>query len=119
MYITFSYADRILLPERLRLTFVLATAASGVTPRQLATRIAAQTGLQAHTADNFKADTGIRGRWLDALSRRGDRPRRHRCHALYVRHLEPLAVRGAQRDGCDSANVVGRDLRTSRNCVGC
>jgi len=32
IYTTFSNADRVLLPERRRLTFVLVTAASGVTP---------------------------------------------------------------------------------------
>ena len=57
MYTTFSNADRILLPERRRLTFVLATAASGVSPQKLATCIEEQTGLRARTADDFKADT--------------------------------------------------------------
>lgn len=57
MYTTFSNADRILLPERRRLTFVLATAASGMSPQKLLTRIEAQTGLRARTADDFKADT--------------------------------------------------------------
>ncbi len=57
MYTTFSNADRILPLERRRLTFVLATAASGVTPRKLAVRIEAQTGLRARTSDDFKADT--------------------------------------------------------------
>jgi putative ABC transport system permease protein len=57
MYTTLSNADRILLPERRRLTFVLAAAASGVSPQKLATRIEAQTGLRARTADDFKADS--------------------------------------------------------------
>jgi len=57
MYTTYSNADRILLPERRRLTFVLATAAPGVTPRELAARIEAQTGLRARSTEDFKADT--------------------------------------------------------------
>jgi putative ABC transport system permease protein len=57
MYSTFSNADRILLPERRRLTFVLATAMPGVTPCELAARIETQTGLRARTSDEFKADT--------------------------------------------------------------
>ena len=57
LYMTFANANRILLPERHRLTFVLATAAPGVAPSQLATRIQAQTGLKARTSDDFKADT--------------------------------------------------------------
>jgi putative ABC transport system permease protein len=57
MYTTFSNADRILLPERRRLTFVLVTAAPDVAPRTLAARIQAQTGLRARTSEDFKADT--------------------------------------------------------------
>jgi putative ABC transport system permease protein len=57
IYTTFSNADRILLPERRRLTFVLATAAPGIIPRELAARIEAQTGLRARTSEDFKADT--------------------------------------------------------------
>jgi len=57
MYTTYSNADRILLPERRRLTFVLATAAPGVSPRDLAARIEAQTALRARSAKDFKADT--------------------------------------------------------------
>lgn len=57
LYATFSNAARILLPERRRLTFVLATAAPGVSPRELATRIHARTGLKARASDDFKADT--------------------------------------------------------------
>jgi len=57
MYTTFSNADRILPPERRRLTFVLATAAAGINPRVLATRIEAQTGLRARTSQDFKTDT--------------------------------------------------------------
>lgn len=57
LYMTFSNAGRILLPERHRLTFVLVTAGPGVTPAKLAARIEAQTGLRARTADDFKADT--------------------------------------------------------------
>lgn len=57
MYTTYSNAARVLPPERHRLTFVLASAASGVEPKELARRIAAQTGLRARTADEFKQDT--------------------------------------------------------------
>ena len=57
LYTTFSNAERILLPERHRLTFVLATAAPGVAPNELAARIQARTGLKARTSEDFKADT--------------------------------------------------------------
>ena len=57
MFTTYSTAERILLPERNRLTFVLATAAPGMDPRQLAARIESSTNLRARTADDFKADT--------------------------------------------------------------
>jgi hypothetical protein len=57
LYTTFSNATRILLPERRRLTFVLATASPGIAPRELATRIHVRTGLRARTSDDFKADT--------------------------------------------------------------
>jgi putative ABC transport system permease protein len=57
LYTTFSNANRILLPERHRLTFVLATAAPGVASNELAARIQARTGLKARTSDDFKADT--------------------------------------------------------------
>jgi putative ABC transport system permease protein len=57
MYMTLSNARRVLLPERHLLTFVLAGAVPGVSPRELATRIQAQTGLKARSSDDFKADT--------------------------------------------------------------
>ncbi len=57
MYTTLSNASRMLPPERHLLTFVLAKAAPGVSPRELATRIEAQTGLKARSSDDFKADT--------------------------------------------------------------
>jgi len=57
MYMTLSNARRVLLPERHLLTFVLAGAAPGVSPRELATRIHTQTGLKARSSDDFKADT--------------------------------------------------------------
>jgi putative ABC transport system permease protein len=57
LYTTFSNATRILLPERRRLTFVLATASPGIGPRELATRIRVRTGLRARASDDFKADT--------------------------------------------------------------
>lgn len=65
LFTTFSTAERILLPERRRLTFVLATAASGVDPRTLATRIEAATNLRARSSVDFKADTV---RWMVANS---------------------------------------------------
>src|SRR5207253_6590723 len=57
LYTTFSNAARILLPERRRLTFVLATASPGIAPRELATRIHTRMGLRARAPDDFKADT--------------------------------------------------------------
>lgn len=57
MYTTYSNANRILLPEMKRLTFVLASAAHGVSPQMLAKRIEQQTGLRARTKADFKADT--------------------------------------------------------------
>jgi putative ABC transport system permease protein len=57
LYTTYFNADRILLPERRLLTFVLVAAVPGITPRDLAARIEAQTGLRARSADDFKADT--------------------------------------------------------------
>lgn len=57
MYTTISNVSRILLPERHYLTFVLAKAAPGVSPRELAARIDARTGLRARSSDDFKTDT--------------------------------------------------------------
>jgi putative ABC transport system permease protein len=57
MYMTLSNAKRVLLQERHSLTFVLAVAAPGVSPHELAGRIQAQTGLKARSTDDFKADT--------------------------------------------------------------
>lgn len=57
IYATLSNMLRILPHERHRVTFVLATAAPGVAPAELAARIAARTGLRARTASEFKADT--------------------------------------------------------------
>jgi putative ABC transport system permease protein len=57
MYTTFSNASRMVRPERHLLTFVLAKAAPGVSPRELAARIWARTGLKARSSDDFKADT--------------------------------------------------------------
>ena len=61
LYTTYANALRILPPERHRMTFVLVTAATGVSPADLAARIAARTGLRARTATQFKDDTL---RWL-------------------------------------------------------
>ena len=57
LFTTYSTAQRILLPERRRLTFVLATAAPGVDARTLATRIEAATNLRARASEDFKTDT--------------------------------------------------------------
>jgi len=57
IYTTLSNASRILQPERHMLTFVLARAAPGSSPRELATRIQARTGLKARSSDDFKTDT--------------------------------------------------------------
>ncbi len=57
MYTTVSNVARMLPPERHVLTFVTAKAAPGVSPRELAARIEAQTGLKARSSDDFKADT--------------------------------------------------------------
>jgi len=57
MYTTLSNARRVLLSERHLLTFVLASASPGVSPRELARRIQVQTGLKARSSDDFKADT--------------------------------------------------------------
>ncbi len=57
LYMTVSNATRILPPERRRLTFVLATAAPGVAPEDLAIRIESATGLRARTSADFKSDT--------------------------------------------------------------
>jgi putative ABC transport system permease protein len=56
-YTTLSSASRMLPPERHLLTFVLAKAAPGVAPEELASRIEARTGLKARSSDDFKADT--------------------------------------------------------------
>lgn len=61
MYTTLSNATRMLPPERHLLTFVLAKAAPGVSPRELAERIDRQTGLKARSSTDFKDDTV---RWL-------------------------------------------------------
>ena len=57
LYTTLSNAVRLLPPERHLVTFVLAKAAPGVSPRELALRIEAQTGLKARDSEEFKADT--------------------------------------------------------------
>jgi putative ABC transport system permease protein len=57
LFTTYSTAERILLPERRRLTFVLATAAPGVDAHTLADRIEAATDLRARSSDDFESDT--------------------------------------------------------------
>jgi putative ABC transport system permease protein len=65
LYTTLGNANRILLPERRRLTFILASAVPGVSPNDLAARIEAGTGLRARTSADFRADTV---RWFLATS---------------------------------------------------
>lgn len=65
IYTTYSNVNRILPPERRRLTFVLANAAPGISPTQLAQRIEKWTGLRARSSADFKADTV---RWFLANS---------------------------------------------------
>jgi putative ABC transport system permease protein len=57
MYTSLSNASRMLLPERHLVTFVVAKAAPSVSPRELAIRIDAQTGLKARSSDDFETDT--------------------------------------------------------------
>ncbi len=57
LYTPLSKASQILLPERHRLTFVLASVVPGADPAAVAARIERQTGLRARTADEFKKDT--------------------------------------------------------------
>lgn len=57
IYTTLSNAARMLPPKPHLLTFVLAKAASGISPRRLARRIEAQTGLKARSSADFKRDT--------------------------------------------------------------
>jgi putative ABC transport system permease protein len=65
LFTTYSTAQRILLPERRRLTFVLVAALPGIDPRGLATGIEKATGLRARASEDFKADTV---RWMLANS---------------------------------------------------
>ncbi|MEO6874054.1 MAG: ABC transporter permease, partial [Opitutaceae bacterium] len=65
LFTTISTAERILLPERRRLTFVLVTARPGLDPAGLAARIEATTHLRARSSIDFKADTV---RWMVANS---------------------------------------------------
>ena len=57
LYTTAANAVRILPVEPHTLTFVLARAALGVAPRELARRIEERTGLRARSAVDFKSDT--------------------------------------------------------------
>lgn len=61
LYMTADNAIRLLPLERQRLTFILAKAAAGVDPRDLAGRIEARTGLRARSRADFKEDTV---RWI-------------------------------------------------------
>lgn len=57
LFTTFSNAARLLMPERHRLTFVLATAGPGISPRELAARVHDRTAFKARSSEDFKADT--------------------------------------------------------------
>jgi len=57
MYTTASRALRLLPVEQRRVTFVLANAAPGVAPGDLAAAITAATGLRARTSEDFISDT--------------------------------------------------------------
>jgi putative ABC transport system permease protein len=57
LYMSRATALRVLPLERERTTFVMASAAPGLSPRELASRITAQTGLRARSSEDFKADT--------------------------------------------------------------
>lgn len=61
VFTTYPTMERMLPPERRRLTFVLATALPGTDPQLLAQRITAATGLRARTTAEFEADTV---RWM-------------------------------------------------------
>lgn len=53
MYVSYETAMEITPPQRNKMSFVLAKAADGVSPQELAKRIQAQTGLQALTNHDF------------------------------------------------------------------
>lgn len=57
VYTTYSRAKQFTPQERKPLTYILARAAPGVAPAEVAARIAAQTGLKARTSDEFEWDT--------------------------------------------------------------
>jgi len=57
MYTTLSNAAHMLPPKRHLLTFVVAQAAPGISPEELASHIEAQTGLKARSSEDFKRDT--------------------------------------------------------------
>jgi len=57
LFTTYSTAQRILPPERRRLTFILASVAPGGDPHEVARQIESRTNLRARVAEDFKADT--------------------------------------------------------------
>src|SRR5215831_8843339 len=57
MYTTLSNAAHMLPPKRHLLTFVVAQAAPGISPEELASRFETQTGLKARSSKDFKKDT--------------------------------------------------------------
>ncbi len=56
LYTKYSQALNYVPGTRNRLSFILASAADGITPEQLASRIEAETGLRARTRDQFARD---------------------------------------------------------------
>ncbi len=123
LYTTFSNATRILLPERRRLTFVLATASPGIAPRELATRIHVRTGLRSRASDDFKADTV---RWYLSNSEDVGDIAAMLSLAMSVgfgvtgimlymfTNRKSEAVCGAQGNGRDLETAAGHDLCASR-----
>lgn len=82
LYTTISEAVRILPPERRRLTFVLATAAPGVAPRDLAARVG-----RLQSRHRSLVSDQLRGRW------------RH-CSNVHLGH-----VGGLRGDGCHASGM--------------
>lgn len=57
VYTTYTRAKQFVAQERKPLTYILARAEPGVTPAEVADRIAARTSLKARTSDQFQWDT--------------------------------------------------------------
>lgn len=65
MFTTYGNAQRILLPERRRATFLLVQVAPGLKSAEVAERIEQQTGLRARSSADFKRETVV---WMLANS---------------------------------------------------